>query len=248
MKSRIINDVNMKRILYTILTIVFCQNFVTAQSDFRIGIFGGATYSSHKGTNSILDNTDGSFVHATGGFSVEYVINEKFSIKTGLGFEKKRIDYFAQTTFGSFDQSGMFVSEPVEIETKNEYNYLTIPLLVKYNFGPKNSFFANLGPYTSIQTNHDKGTTFNYTNSGASSFMSESGYNFPLNHALSSKEYGISLGLGKSFVIKNKNKISIELRNNFGLTNRISNFNYRGMRGDIKTNTISLLTEFSFGL
>jgi Outer membrane protein beta-barrel domain len=238
----------MKKIIFAIFSLVFFQNFVSAQRDFRIGIFGGATYSSHKGTNSILDNTDGSFVHATGGFSVEYVINEKFSIKTGLGFEKKRIDYFAQTTFGYFDQSGMFVTEPVEIETKNEYNYLTIPLLVKYNFGPKKSFFANLGSYMSIQTNHEKGTTFNYTNSGNSSFMSESGYNFPLSHALSSKEYGVSLGLGKSFVINKKNKISFELRNNFGLTNRISNYNYRGISGDIKTNTINLLTEFSFGL
>ncbi|MBN8642182.1 MAG: PorT family protein [Flavobacteriales bacterium] len=237
----------MKRIIYTLLLVV-TQNFVQAQDDFRIGVFGGLNYSTHKDTNAILDNTDGSFAHSTGGFSVEYTINEKFSLKTGLGFEKKRIDYFSKTFYTYVLESGELIFEDVDVTTKNEYNYLTIPLVVKYNFGSKKSFFANLGPYVSLLTNHNRRTTYHNLVSGDTYSRPESQYNFPFNFAFSSKEYGVSFGFGKSFVIKNKNKISIELRDNLGLNNRIANMSSRGVSGDIKTNTINLITEFSFGL
>ncbi|HLP64469.1 porin family protein [Flavobacterium sp.] len=238
----------MKSVIYTFFLIVVAQNFVLAQDEFRMGVFGGLNYSTHRDTNAILDNTDDSFTHFTGGFSVEYKINEKFSLKTGLGFEKKRIDYFAKTYYTYVLESGELILQDVDVTTKNEYKYLTIPLVVKYSFGAKKSFFANFGPYVSLLTNHDKRTTYHNLVTGNSNSRPESEFNFPFNFAFSSKEYGVSFGFGKSFAIKNKNKISIELRNNLGLNNRIANLSSRGLSGDIKTNTINLITEFSFGL
>lgn len=238
----------MKKIIFAILSLVFCQNFVTAQSDFRIGIFGGLNYSSQKASSPILENSDGSFVHFLYGFSGEYAINEKFSLKTGLGVEKRRFDFFAQSYTIEVTPSQEFIWKKIEVANKNEYKFLTIPLVVKYNFGKENSFFVTCGAYMSLVLNQDHSTKFTPTNVVLEPLQPGERIDYLLRTELNDNEYGISLGFGKSFNITKKSKISFELRNNYGFENQVSYNVYNDGKSDFKTNTINLMTEFSFGL
>lgn len=237
----------MKRIIYTLLLLVI-QNFVLAQDDFRIGIFGGLNYSNQKVSNPILQNSKDSFIHFLIGFSTELSINKRFSLKTGSALENRRFDFYAQSFEIQVTPSEELVSKRIEITNKNTCSYLTIPLLLKYNFGEKKSFFATIGPYVSILLDQNHRTKSTRTNIIIEPSVGEQQINYPLRVEVDGRETGISFGLGKSFTLANRSKLLLELRNNYGFSDKISFNAYGNGVSDIKTNTINFITEFSFGL
>ena len=75
-----------------------------------------------------------------------------------------------------------------------------------------------------------------------------SAYNFTLANRFHNFDYGVSFGFGKSFRLDDKNSLSIELKDNMGLANRVRNVKVNGTRGDIRTDAVSLILGWSFGL
>ena len=59
-------------------------------------------------------------------------------------------------------------------------------------------------------------------------------------------DFGWSLGIGKKFKINEKNKLSVELRDNLGLQN-ISDVPVQG-NGTVKTNSFNLILGYEFNL
>ncbi|MDR6967770.1 hypothetical protein J2X31_001782 [Flavobacterium arsenatis] len=141
------------------------------------------------------------------------------------------------------------VNENLKINTVNKYQYFTIPLLLKYNFGKSKSFFSNAGVFFGPRGKDKKTTKITNTTTGYSYEVQSNGnYNFPLEGSISGPDYGFSLGVGKVFKLSSELNLSIELRNNLGLANLVEGINVEEFRGNIKSNTIMLLTEISFDL
>lgn len=120
-----------------IIGILF-TSIVFAQNEIRIGINAGATYSKFRG-NQLIENADAKIDFLIG-VSFEYYLKENLSIKTNLNYERKS---FNTQSFGA-DEFG-FVNNEVEITTN--FDYLSLPILVKYEFGNSKKFFINGGPF-----------------------------------------------------------------------------------------------------
>ena len=126
----------LKKILF-IIGILF-SSIIYAQNKIRTGINAGATYSKFRG-NQLIDNADAKIDFLIG-VSFEYYLKDNLSIKTNLNYERKS---FNNQSFG-IDQFG-FPTNEVEITTN--FDYLTLPILVKYEFGNSKTFFLNGGPF-----------------------------------------------------------------------------------------------------
>jgi opacity protein-like surface antigen len=79
-----------------LLIIFLISNVTFAQSNYKFGIEAGPSYKSYRGTD-IFENTTNKLGYLLG-LTVEYKLNDKFSIKSGFRYEKNRIDYDSDYT------------------------------------------------------------------------------------------------------------------------------------------------------
>ncbi|RVT77325.1 PorT family protein [Flavobacterium sufflavum] len=237
----------MKKVLLTVFLISLFNTTGFTQSNYSVGLNLGLNYTSFRGSD-VLDNTNSGFGHLEGLF-VEYRIDKRFAINTGLNLDSKSIKYETNYTYTYFDQQKFeVVNERWDVKTTNRYKYLTIPLLLKYSFGKSKCFFVNGGGFISFWQNHTKKSrAINDKGVVIDNYSSSSGNNFPLADDVSS-DYGLSFGLGKLFKLDNRNTISVELRDNLGLCNTIEGTFVQGVSGVIKTNSLSLIASWSFCL
>ncbi|TDP61075.1 outer membrane beta-barrel protein [Flavobacterium dankookense] len=235
----------MNKLFASLILTVLCCNSSFTQSKHQLGFVFGPNYFSLRGSD-FLDETKSNF-GISYGVSYEFILNNRLSIVTGLSFEQKQIDYNSKSEYYYVSEVGQILPLEYSFETKNKYQYFTLPLLLKYNFGKKNLFFINGGLFISSSGKYHK----------SSKITSEILYNYPINveknnfpfaDDMSGVDYGISLGVGKSFRLNSKTKLSVELRDNFGLVNIIQDFNQSGENNTIKTNTLNLITQLSFDL
>jgi len=197
---------------------IFAQN-----NKFDVGIEGGPSLISLRG-NVALDNQTAT-VGFLGGVFCQYNISKMFSLRTGLAYEQKG------TTSPTFvnDNLGNVLGQT---DVRSQFNYLTMPILLRATTGQKIKYFINMGPYFGYLINQrietvDSEFTRGFTNN---TFFYQR------------QDVGISSGLGVIFPIKSKFAISVEARNNLGLVN-ISTTPVVGA-GTIKTNA----TNFLFGI
>ena len=216
----------MKKLLFAICLVAFINNGVLAQSKMRFGFNGGLTYSSFRG-NKAAEELDPAFDFLVG-VSFEYQLKDKFSLLANLSYDRK-------TAAGT--PSG-FIPSPEDPATGNinaeaNYQYITLPIVLKYKIGAKQSFYTEGGLFVGYllksQTHEDYyNTTDDTTN---------------LNEKL---DAGLVLGFGKNFKFKNNQEIIVELRENLGLLNT-SKVNVSG-GNSVKTNSLNLILGYSFGL
>ena len=168
-----------------------------------------------------------------GSVNVEFGISDKISLKLELNYERKsqKADNIIELRQNFDDPSQIY-----KFTTKKNYDYLIIPILLKYNFKDKNSFFLNGGPFIgyllkSKLTNNLDAPEFNTSDLDTTNDNKKT-------------DYGISLGFGKNFDLKNNKSISIEIRENLGLadTSKVEYWNGKNLR----TNSINFLIGFSF--
>lgn len=195
---------------------------IFAQNEIRIGLNTGATLFNFRG-NSVVENSD-SKIGFLAGISFEYYMNENISIKTNLNYERKSLSQSG----GYYDENGIFI----EMEANIHYDYLTLPILFKYEFGNTNNFYVNGGPFLGLLLN----AKIKGDNSPSDDITS-------LNKKI---DGGLSLGIGTKFQLNSKNILSIELRDNYGLLN-ISEVSVLD-NGTIKTNSLNLILSWDFEL
>lgn len=236
----------MKKIFLIIFATTLLYNTSYAQSKYSLGLVLGPNYTSLRGSD-FLQSTKPA-VGFLGGVSLEYKMNKTLSISTGFNFEQKVIKNETDYTITYMDEStGMIRNEVINAKTNNKYQYFSFPLLLKCSIGKSKSFYLNGGPYISFLQKHKKDYKFVNRNGGSIIYGSDYKYNFSLADEVSG-DYGVSLGIGKTFEIDVKNKISIELRDNLGLKNTIENIKVYGESGVIKTNSLNLIANWSFNL
>lgn len=239
----------MKKKIFTFLLIALVNTFGFGQSNYNLGLSLGPNYTSFRGSDSLLEKTNSDFGFS-GGVFLEYKINKRFAVSSGLNFESKSIIYKANfSDFYLNEQTYEYVNENWNIKTTNKYKYFTVPLLFKYSFGNTKTFFVKGGGFISFLQNHkkktravnDRGQVFeNYSSNSSDN-------NFPLADKVEG-DYGISFGFGKKFQLDKHNAISVELRDNLGLHNVLDGIMSYGQSGVIKTNTLNLIASWSFNL
>ncbi len=208
----------MKNRITIVLVFVVCfvvQSF--AQEEIKLGLNVGGQYTDLRGFEYLVKSDFE--VGLMYGISFEYMFNDILSIVVGFNSEKwtkkKELTYFDNQA----NESGK--------ETFKESHYFFhMPLLFRYKFGGKKQFFIDGGGFV------------NYFNKAK-----PNGYS-PLFINFEDYNYGLTFGLGTIFYFKNNTDITLQFRNDIGLTDVNKNKDTR--EGNIKTNTVRLIATYNF--
>jgi len=196
-------------------------------SKINIGIEGGPSAVLLWG-NDILNDNIAPRQSFAAGVSFQYNFNRIFALRTNVAFERK-----GNSETNNFrDNQGNFLGN---IQTQNNLDYLTIPLLARASFGTKVKFFVNAGPFVGFllkqtyvreafeqypETTYDATDTFNNI------------------------DYGVTFGLGFTINLTKSFLLSLEGRNNIGLSDISALPVYRD--GNMFTNSSNLLFGFAY--
>ena len=155
----------------------------------------------------------------SGGLYLNYHINKRFSIKSGISYERKGFGDSFYATLANGQAFGV-------LESSRTFDYLILPLLIRTNFGNKIRYFLNGGPYIGYLTSQQ--SEINLPNSPTITGVKFTDRKFDL---------GISTGLGSSFPLNELFSISVEARNNLAIISLVNG-------ATINTNS----TNFIFGI
>lgn len=230
----------MRELLLSILFLLTSFLNYSQDSKIKYGIQAGLNYSDLRGYD-IPDGLDFFYSDSPafaflGGINFEYQIKEKLSLKLELNYERK--SQKLHTKYKNINEAPVIDDEidEFEVKAKRNYDYLVLPLMVKYNFGNKNSFYVNGGPFIGYLLKSNLKDKV-YDNGSMESQTAETTNNN------NTTDFGLSIGLGKSIKINEKNSIFIEIRENLGLYN-ISKYKVWG-NGEVKTNSLNLIVGYS---
>lgn len=218
----------MKKLVCALLIVTFFVTKSSAQSNVRIGFNGGLTYSGFRG-NTQIETLDAG-LDFMAGVSFEYQIKDKLSLVANLNYERKTATDKPYIEIIENPDDPSFYGR-VKIKFQNQF--ISLPILLKYKFGPNNSLYLNGGPFLSYLLKSELSNDYdNVTSDETDNFKT--------------LDFGLSFGFGKTFKLKNGNGISVEIRENLGLTN-ISDVPIVD-NGSIKTSSLSLICNYSFDL
>ncbi len=209
-----------------IVLVSLLTNSIYAQKKITFGINTGLNYSSIRESNDIIipnENTDDSGFAFLFGLVSNYYLSGNLSLKAELNYESKRESFEIKAFQSEIDP--IFIEEGNKIKTN--YQFITLPILLKYEFGNSNPFFINGGPF------------LGYLISAKETFPNNEIIEF--SERMTNFDFGLSFGVGKMISLNDKNNLIIELRNNLGLTS-ISKF------VSAKTNSLNLIVGWNFTL
>lgn len=221
-------------LIFTLLiySLVFSQN-----SKIKFGFQVGLNYSNYRGYTipanfSQFYNESPAFAYL-GGINFEYQMNEKLSLKMELNYERK-----SQKAANNINVRQNF-DDPIQeynFTTKRHYDYIILPVLLKYSFTNKDSFYINGGPFIGFLLQSKYTNDLNVSGFGSSDVVTTKNNK--------KTDFGFSLGLGKNFDLKKNKAIYVEIRENLGLSNTSKIDVWDG--GTVKTNSINLIFGMSF--
>ena len=201
---------------------------VPERNKFDIGFEGSPSliFLTGSGVNKDYNKSTIGFA---GGFFFQYNFPKTFSIRTNISFERK-----GEITTGKislYDFLGNNIGSATWYDRDN-YGYLSMPLLFRVTFGKKINYFINGGPFFSYLISRT--STLKYS----STYPKSTNKDYPLDRRF---DAGASLGFGISISIKKQFLISCEIRNNSGLYNICDVPSYT-----IKSNSTNLLISFAY--
>ena len=218
---------NCKSLIFLLSLLSFCLSTHAQTNKFDVGIEGGPSLILLYG-NDILKNHKPT-LGASSGLFFQFNFKKCISLRTNLAFERKGSVLSSQLNDMNGDPIG-------EVTTNTNFDYLTLPILVRATFGQKAHLFVNMGPY------------FGYLIKQSS--VSEGDYILPVSSDNTSYysrfDAGLTAGIGFSIPIRKQFLFSFEVRNNLGLYN-VSNLEVIN-DGTIKTNSTNFLLGLSYKL
>lgn len=224
----------MKKTLLSISFLLITFLNYSQNSTIKFGIQAGLNYSDFRGYEipvTPLYSESPAFAFL-GGINLEYLIKEKLSLKLELNYERK--SQKADNTLEIFNTDGS--SKVYNFISKKNYDYLVLPILIKYSFSNNNSFYLNGGPFIGYLLKSNITNNLENIDGLNNEPFETTKYN-------NKTDFGLSIGLGKNFEVKEKNSIFIEIRENLGLTNTSKN-TVMG-NGTVKTNSLNLIIGYS---
>ncbi|MBD0834055.1 porin family protein [Aestuariibaculum suncheonense] len=189
-----------------------------SQSNFKIGANIGGQISSLRGFD--YDQPDNKFeLVPVLGVNFEVCVTSSLSVITAFNYErwKKERGVYYYGGYSSYEGT-----------VKESYDFFNIPLLMRYKFGNKKLYFLEGGGF------------LNYFNKG-----NPSGY-MPLFIDFEDYNFGLALGLGRTFYLNDNFDITLQLRNELGLSD-VNKYETM-VSGNVKTNTFKLIATFNVNL
>jgi hypothetical protein len=218
----------MKKVIVFAFILVSFYRVFGQMNRFEIGAEGSPSLIFLFG-NKVLRDNHKPFIGFSGGAYFQYNFSKMISLRTDIAFERKGSCF--PLTFTNE------IGETIEqITAKTNFNYLTMPVLLRITLGKKIKFFANSGVFFGYLI---KQTSVFHTKIVSPSLRKQDNTSFDKRF-----DFGISMGLGFSIPIKERFQLSFELRNNMGLLN-ISAVGVYG-NGTIQTNSTNLLIGFGY--
>jgi len=108
--------------------------------------------------------------------------------------------------------------------------------MLRATFGSKFRYFVNAGPYLGLALNHH----YSIKDPGNSTIENDE------NDAFSPRDYGVAFGAGINYPLNSNLELTLEARNNLGLTNiYMGGYIFSG-GGIYKTNSLNLLFGLSY--
>jgi hypothetical protein len=195
-----------------ILTLLFPFSLFSQDSKFVVGLQGGAGYSSldlsidFSGTQ--VSEIKGIRGYA-GGITLQYNFYKFLSLHTAFLHEIKGNSLLFNTPQESL------ISSSIKYEVLSMENfYNIIPVLVRATFGKKIKYFGNVGTYFAFLQSQKQ---IEYLINSNSDLIIRTHSNF----FHRTFDFGISSGFGVVYPLDQRLNLSLELRNNYGLTNLV---------------------------
>lgn len=211
-----------QKFLLLIPALLFSLTLI-AQTDFKVGLHGGPNYPDVWG-NEYAKYQDFKIGYMVG-FSFEKPIHKNLSIKANLNYERKTKKYELVYYDWNAEKSGTE-------NFRHVYEYINVPVLLKYEFG-NSGIFANAGPF------------LNYLLSDR--VKPNDPYDDDMLRPEHEKfDFGLSAGIGFALPLDEKNELTIELRNDLGLSD-IGGVPPH-VSGTQKTNTVKLILGWNLGI
>ncbi len=211
--------------LFVAILFITTSNLQAQTYKWEFGVEAGA------GIRSLRTNpTDSAFktdIGFTGGIAGQYNMSPMLSLRLGAAYERKGAKF--ETTGGT--------TTTTAITGKVNVDYISIPLLLRVTFGKGKevNFFVNAGPFVGILlANKIKVDAFG-TNPETEIDNKDS---------TKKVDFGITGGLGVSFLVGKNMGFTVEARDNFGLTD--INDRKTTIIEEIKTNSANLLLGFNW--
>ena len=197
---------------------------------FEIGVETGPGIFSMR-SNSYSNLNYNATLGFLGGFYFQSNISKIISVRTIVAYERKGY----MTTGAVTDQFG---NNTGDYKVLYNFDYITIPILLRATFGEKIKFFGNAGPYLGYLIKETIAIEMAGQSTTSMSYSPGIRYQF--------SDAGISFGAGISIPVKQQFAVSFEVRDNLGLYT-ISNpvyysFNY----SLIKTNSTNFLIGIAY--
>ena len=215
-----------RSILLGILVLVTVDLVHGQVNRFDIGLEGGPS-RTFLGGNTLIDDLHEPTLGYSGGVFAQFNFRKILSLRTSIAFERK--GSVMQLPFT--DINGSLIDN---VSAYTNFNYLTMPLLLRATFGKNVQYYVNAGPYWGYllkQTFVIKGSHLPDTTSDNTALDKRS-------------DMGISAGVGLAFPINSDLSISIEARHNLGM------YNVSAVPviddGAIRTNSTNLLCGLAY--
>jgi len=211
-----------------IIVIIFCLKTTFAQQPkFEMGLEAGAGITSLWGNEIVTKYNDPTLGFSLGA-AFQYNFPKTLSLRTNLFFDRKGC-----ISSGAFlDVTGNLVGN---YTSYSRFDYFTMPILLRANFGKKTKFFFNLGSYFGYL----KKSSFVYEGpniNGRATFDFTSNYK--------RLDIGLSSGAGVSIPLAKAISLSFEIRNNLGLYNIGKPLPYS--ETSLNTHSTNLLIGFAY--
>lgn len=159
----------------------------------------------------------------SGGIAFQHNWGKGIALRTNIAYERKG----GEGEFEFTDKYGASIGKGI---VNLNFDYLTIPVLLRFTFGKRVKYFINGGSYIGYlikQTFVFKGTNIDYESNNTASY--------------NSLDAGISLGTGLQYPMNEKWFLSSEIRGNMGLFSTTP-------FGDTKVNSVNLLLGIAYRL
>ncbi|MBN8641451.1 MAG: PorT family protein [Flavobacteriales bacterium] len=206
-------------------TIVLSQK----KHPIKLGVNAGTNYNSIRGSNLTKDTKD-SFGYCIGG-SFEIQINSNLSFLTNINYERKSI---VKNYRGFIYPNYVFdpTIPPTDVKEVTKFDYLSIPLLAKLYFDGYHESFINAGVSINVPIE-------------VRNYFNDMQNNLDFNQLYGENYFGLQLGIGHDFELSEKTLLTLELRDNCG----ISEIESKSFYGEsTKMNSINLIATWTISL
>ncbi len=210
---------------YTSIIVFILISYTSKAQDskFKIGLIGGPNYTSLFG-NEVIKNAYNSGFQYNAGIGLDYHLVKRLSLISGLLLEQN----YSYVDIHFTDQFGTPTYSTV---AKSTFHQLNLPIALKIKLIDR-----KLNLYTNIGTNFQYLTKYVY--SADDGLITR---NFDQTNDYNRFNIGLITSLGSSYKITKFWNLSLEVRNNLGLSNAAKN-------GNLKINSTSLLFGIHYHL